>query len=189
MIMDEQVKAIIKKLIEKSEKGEIGWRESGHCVFKARISDCTVTTCMDYPDCLYAFEIHGDKAGLIACLCACGSKDWSGLPRLLYCAAQEAHERDVDEALKSLAESLVEAEVEDPALTAILDRGVRSLGLSCRAVNGLICGDLDTVRDIVSLTSAKELLRIRGLGSASIREIENFLSESGLSFGMKLTTK
>jgi hypothetical protein len=196
--MDEQVKTIAKKLIEKSEKGEIGWKKR-RCdggVFEVRILDFTVTVSASNGknslEC--EMEIHSDNAGSLKYLRAgANEKECFDLLYILYDAAWRSHRRGIHETLKSLAESLaeslVEAEVEDPALTAILDRGVRSMGLSIRAVNGLICGGLDTVRDIVSLTSAKELLRIRDLGSVSIREIENFLSESGLSFGMKLTTK
>jgi hypothetical protein len=188
--MDERVEAIVEKLIEKSEKGEIEWRESGSHSYEARISDCTVAVRADYPHVRYVFELRSDKAGSMACLRAGDNKRYFDLLRALHNAAKESHEKEIDKALKSLAESLVESEVEDPARTAILNKEIRDTNLSCRATWALrYSGGLKTVRDITALPDATELLKFRNIGRITAREIEGFLSEHGLSFGMTLTTK
>jgi hypothetical protein len=181
--MDEQLKAIVENLIEKTGKGEIEWRGNGFSNFVARISDYTVDLSLEVLSSGHSLKIHSDRAGLLKRIRS-SDEEWTDLIRALLCAAEAYHQRIADKALKSLAELLAEPAVEDPALTAILDRDIWSLGLSTHTRNGLTGAGIKTVRDIVSLPDAKKPLEFRNLGRVSAREIETFLSENGLSFGM-----
>ncbi|MDR1338580.1 MAG: hypothetical protein LBK58_00730 [Prevotellaceae bacterium] len=179
--MDEQLKTIVENLIEKTGKGEIEWTGNAGANIIARISDYTIVFSIDiFPH--YTLGIHS-KAGMMKLLCA-KDEEWADLLHTLYSVVQEYHQRIADKALKSLAELLARPVIETPTLTAILNKEIRFTTLSCRAINGLTGGGIETVRDIVSLSDAKGLLKFRNLGFITIREVEDFISGNGLSFGM-----
>lgn len=66
-----------------------------------------------------------------------------------------------------------------------LSRPIAELELSVRARNCLDGANIQTLRDLVSL-SENEVMNLKNLGKTSLTEIKNKLSEMGLSLGMQL---
>ena len=66
-------------------------------------------------------------------------------------------------------------------LTKILDTKVQDLGLSVRALNVLYCGNISTVRDLVSMTES-DLLKRRMCGVKTLREVKAKLTQLGVAF-------
>lgn len=66
-------------------------------------------------------------------------------------------------------------------LTKILDTKVQDLGLSVRALNVLYCGNISTVRDLVSMTES-DLLKHRMCGVKMLREVKAKLTQLGVAF-------
>jgi DNA-directed RNA polymerase subunit alpha len=64
-----------------------------------------------------------------------------------------------------------------------LDRPIADLELSVRARNCLDSANLQTLRDLVTLSEA-EVMKLKNLGKTSLTEIKNRLAERGLSLGM-----
>jgi len=72
---------------------------------------------------------------------------------------------------------------EDDELERALDRTIADLELSVRARNCLDSANLQTLRDLVSL-SESEVMKLKNLGKTSLTEIKTRLAERGLSLGM-----
>jgi DNA-directed RNA polymerase alpha subunit len=71
------------------------------------------------------------------------------------------------------------------ARLTILDTDIWDTGLSSRIRLALLCHGIKTVEDLVTeITSREEMYKLRGIGDVSVREVEDFLSRNGLSFGM-----
>ena len=66
-----------------------------------------------------------------------------------------------------------------------LDGDVANCGFSVRAMNCLKAADITTVRELVRYHRC-DLLKFRNFGERSLNEIEDFLTEHGLTFGMKV---
>ena len=64
-----------------------------------------------------------------------------------------------------------------------LSRPIAELELSVRARNCLDGANIQTLRDLVTL-SENEVMNLKNLGKTSLTEIKNKLSELGLSLGM-----
>lgn len=73
----------------------------------------------------------------------------------------------------------------DAALEAKLNMSLAELRLSVRAMNCLESEDINSVRDLVSLTE-DELLEVRNFGDTTLVEVREKLSEMGLHFGMRV---
>lgn len=67
-----------------------------------------------------------------------------------------------------------EAPAEKPG--AVLDMPVRELGLSMRTTNSLLRADVNTLRDVTSLTEA-DLAKVRNLGRHGVNEVKAKLAE------------
>ncbi len=72
---------------------------------------------------------------------------------------------------------------QDDELQRHLDRSIADLELSVRARNCLDSANLQTLRDLVSL-SEPEVMKLKNLGKTSLTEIKARLAERGLSLGM-----
>ena len=72
---------------------------------------------------------------------------------------------------------------EDDELQRTLDRPLADLELSVRARNCLDSANLQSLRDLVSL-SESEVMKLKNLGKTSLTEIKTRLAERGLSLGM-----
>lgn len=77
---------------------------------------------------------------------------------------------------------------EDDELRRTLDRPLSELELSVRARNCLDGANLQTMRDLVSLSEG-EVMKLKNLGKTSLTEIKNRLAEKGLSLGMAATSE
>lgn len=66
-----------------------------------------------------------------------------------------------------------------------LNAKLTEVDLSVRVINSLKWADVHTIRDLVPYKKM-ELLRFRNLGMKSLREIEDFYDDYGLSFGMNI---
>jgi DNA-directed RNA polymerase alpha subunit len=73
---------------------------------------------------------------------------------------------------------------EDHPQSAILNTEIRETDLTTRIKYALSSIDAKTVRDMVNIPDAKELLRCRSVGHKSISQAEAWLESHGLSFGM-----
>ena len=67
----------------------------------------------------------------------------------------------------------------------LLEKSVEELELSVRSSNCLRAANINTLGDLVTKTES-EMLRYRNFGRKSLKEIQDVLSEMGLSFGMDL---
>lgn len=72
---------------------------------------------------------------------------------------------------------------EDVGKCEFLFRELREFDLTTRTLHGLMGGNIETVGDMVSLTG-RELLKLRNFGKKSLREVEDFVEDHGLSLGM-----
>ena len=70
-------------------------------------------------------------------------------------------------------------------LKKLLDKSVEELELSVRSSNCLRAANMNTLADLVT-KSESEMLKYRNFGRKSLKEIQDVLSEMGLSFGMDL---
>ena len=68
-------------------------------------------------------------------------------------------------------------------IESALDRSLLELELSVRAKNCLDGANLQTIRDLVSL-SEQEVMNLKNLGKTSLTEIKSKLAERGLALGM-----
>ena len=80
---------------------------------------------------------------------------------------------------------LIDSIVKDDNTNPILSRGIFECGLSVRAMNCLERADIHTVGDLVQWKRS-DLLKLRNFGLHTIREIEDFLINHDLTFGMKV---
>lgn len=74
---------------------------------------------------------------------------------------------------------------EDDELNKLLSRPLAELELSVRARNCLDSANLQTLRDLVTM-SESEVMKLKNLGKTSLTEIKSRLAEKGLSLGMGL---
>lgn len=72
---------------------------------------------------------------------------------------------------------------EQQELDRLLDRPIAELELSVRARNCLDSANLNTIRDLVSL-SEQEVMNLKNLGKTSLTEIKHKLAELNLGLGM-----
>ncbi len=70
-------------------------------------------------------------------------------------------------------------------LKKLLDKSVEELELSVRSSNCLRAANINTLAELVT-KSESEMLKYRNFGRKSLKEIQDVLSEMGLSFGMDL---
>ncbi len=75
---------------------------------------------------------------------------------------------------------------EDSELSRMLDAPIADLELSVRARNCLDGANLQTLRDLVTM-SENDVINLKNLGKTSLTEIKSKLAERGLSLGMKVT--
>lgn len=68
---------------------------------------------------------------------------------------------------------------------SILETTIEDMNVSVRLRNCLAAADCHTVNDIVKRNKL-DFLRLRNFGKRSLGELEDFLNDNGLSFGMKL---
>jgi DNA-directed RNA polymerase subunit alpha len=68
----------------------------------------------------------------------------------------------------------------------MLDKSVEELELSVRSSNCLRAAEIKTIGELVQ-KSEPEMLKFRNFGRKSLKEIEDILSEMGLSFGMDIS--
>lgn len=73
---------------------------------------------------------------------------------------------------------------ESSKLTSLLSRPIADLELSVRARNCLDGANIQTLRDLVTL-SENEVMNLKNLGKTSLTEIKAKLEEYGLSLGMR----
>jgi DNA-directed RNA polymerase alpha subunit len=66
----------------------------------------------------------------------------------------------------------------------ILNTKIWDTNLPTRIKHALSSRRIETVRDMVNLPDAKELLSCRSIGHKSVSQAENFLADHNLSFGM-----
>lgn len=78
-----------------------------------------------------------------------------------------------------------EANREDTAFSQLLSSPISDLELSVRARNCLDGANLQTLRDLVTL-SEEEVMNLKNLGKTSLTEIKAKLQERGLSLGMQV---
>ena len=74
---------------------------------------------------------------------------------------------------------------EDDRMQRLLDRPIADLELSVRARNCLDSANLQSLRDLVSMTES-EVMKLKNLGKTSLTEIKSRLAEKGLSLGMPI---
>jgi len=72
-------------------------------------------------------------------------------------------------------------------LAKMLERPIADLELSVRARNCLDSANLQTLRDLVTMSEA-EVMKLKNLGKTSLTEIKNRLAEKGLSLGMTVSS-
>jgi DNA-directed RNA polymerase subunit alpha len=80
-------------------------------------------------------------------------------------------------------------EEEDPQIVLTrrqLEKNVEELELSVRSSNCLRAAEIKTIGDLVQ-KSESEMLKYRNFGRKSLKEIQDLLAETGLSFGMDVT--
>ncbi|TMQ68258.1 MAG: DNA-directed RNA polymerase subunit alpha [Candidatus Eisenbacteria bacterium] len=84
-------------------------------------------------------------------------------------------------------EEEVEEEINEDILRIrrLLDKSVEELELSVRSSNCLRAAEIKTIGDLVQ-KSEPEMLKYRNFGRKSLKEIQDILSEMGLSFGMEV---
>jgi len=70
-------------------------------------------------------------------------------------------------------------------LLKMLERPIADLELSVRARNCLDSANLQTLKDLVTL-SEPEVMKLKNLGKTSLTEIKNRLAEKGLTLGMTI---
>jgi len=70
-------------------------------------------------------------------------------------------------------------------LKKLLDKSVEELELSVRSSNCLRAANINTLAELVTKTES-EMLKYRNFGRKSLKEIQDVLSEMGLSFGMDM---
>ena len=75
---------------------------------------------------------------------------------------------------------------ESSELQALLDTPIADLELSVRARNCLDGANLQTLRDLVTM-SENDVINLKNLGKTSLTEIKSKLAERGLSLGMRVT--
>jgi DNA-directed RNA polymerase subunit alpha len=73
---------------------------------------------------------------------------------------------------------------ESSHMSVILSRPIADLALSVRARNCLDGANIQTLRDLVTL-SENDVMNLKNLGKTSLSEIKSKLAEHGLSLGMK----
>lgn len=75
---------------------------------------------------------------------------------------------------------------ENSELSRMLDAPIADLELSVRARNCLDGANLQTLRDLVTM-SENDVINLKNLGKTSLTEIKTKLAERGLSLGMRVT--
>jgi DNA-directed RNA polymerase subunit alpha len=87
---------------------------------------------------------------------------------------------------KSLSLDASSAEAKQPSdLDLVLDKTIDELDLSVRSANCLKNANIHTLRDLVA-RSEKDMLETRNFGRKSLEEVQEVLTEYGLSLGMSV---
>ena len=68
---------------------------------------------------------------------------------------------------------------------SILNQKIEDLPLSVRAINVLRCNDIETLRDLVKI-ERKDFLKYRNSGKKTCTELDDLLSDKGLTWGMNV---
>ena len=79
----------------------------------------------------------------------------------------------------------VEPDEDSMRLKKLLDKSVEEMELSVRSSNCLRAANINTLSELVT-KSESEMLKYRNFGRKSLKEIQDVLSDLGLSFGMDL---
>lgn len=87
--------------------------------------------------------------------------------------------------LKNTAISTEESVQLNAPANPILSRGLHEFGLSVRAMHCLQIAGIHTVGDLVQWKRS-DLIKLRNFGLHTIREIDDFLTDNNLTFGMKV---
>ncbi len=81
---------------------------------------------------------------------------------------------------------IVELKPKAPAVfDEMLDRPITDYPLSVRALNCLKAADINTLRELVRLTEM-DLLKYRNFGKRSITELNDFIKDHDLTWGMSV---
>lgn len=72
-------------------------------------------------------------------------------------------------------------------LSRLLARHMREFDITVRCLNVLQCVEIDTVRDLVRFRR-QDLLKYRNFGKKSLLELDEFLEDHGLSWGMDVSS-
>jgi hypothetical protein len=72
-----------------------------------------------------------------------------------------------------------------PEMEALLSRKTEELDLTVRTLNLLKANGIDTIRDLCRLT-ATDWLKFRNSGKKSLTELDEFLTDHGLTWGMNV---
>jgi len=87
---------------------------------------------------------------------------------------------------KTLSQDASSAEAKEPSdLDLVLDKSIDELDLSVRSANCLKNANIHTLRDLVA-RSEKDMLETRNFGRKSLEEVQEVLTEYGLSLGMSV---
>jgi DNA-directed RNA polymerase subunit alpha len=90
------------------------------------------------------------------------------------------------ESEKSLGQEASAGDQREPSeMDLVLDKSIDELDLSVRSANCLKNANIHTLRDLVA-RSEKDMLETRNFGRKSLEEVQEVLTEYGLSFGMSV---
>lgn len=119
---------------------------------------------------------------------SCFALDFDAFPEVTWENSPKKVTIELAEPKRELTNTAISTE-ESVQLNApanpILRRGIFECGLSVRAMHCLECADIHTVGDLVQWKRS-DLLKLRNFGLHTIREIEDFLIDHDLTFGMKV---
>ena len=87
--------------------------------------------------------------------------------------------------LRGTSDGLAGVTIQKPIKDDLLNRKLTDFPLSVRSLNCLKANDINTVRDLVKLNKT-DWLKFRSSGKKSLNELDDFITEHGLSWGMNV---
>lgn len=87
--------------------------------------------------------------------------------------------------LQGTSDGLAGVTIQKPIKDDLLSRKLTDFPLSVRSLNCLKANDINTVRDLVKLNKT-DWLKFRTSGKKSLNELDDFITEHGLSWGMNV---
>ena len=87
--------------------------------------------------------------------------------------------------LRGTFDGLAGVTIQKPIKDDLLNRKLTDFPLSVRSLNCLKANDINTVRDLVKLNKT-DWLKFRTSGKKSLNELDDFITEHGLSWGMNV---